>query len=288
METMPDWLLVILRAIGLLITVFAILKWLGKRQLSELTLFEYIIGIVLGSIAAEITISPNQNMTNGLIGMAVWFIVPFIVILLSMKSHAIRNITQGKGTVFIKDGKVLEDNLKKEKYTADELLEKLRRKSLFNTADVEFAVLETDGSLSVLPKKDKQPITLSDLGVKQSTKEPQTVLMDGEILNEPLATAGRSVAWLETELDKLGVSIENVFLGQVDAMGQLTVDLYDDKLTVPSPQEKPLLLAEMKKCQADLELFALQTDNTEAKKMFEKNSKRLQSVIDKATSVLQN
>ena len=171
----------------------------------------------------------------------------------------------------------MEDNLKKERYTTDELLELLRKDNVFKVADVEFAVLETTGDLSVLLKKENQPLTAKDLNLTvASEKEPQTVIMDGEILDEPLSTAGRSRQWLHTELAKLGVTIENVFLGQVDSYGQLTVDLFDDKIQVPSPQEKPLLYATLKKCQADLELFALGTENPKAKKMYTENSKKLQ------------
>jgi 23S rRNA G2069 N7-methylase RlmK/C1962 C5-methylase RlmI len=110
--------------------------------------------------------------------------------------------------------------------------------------------------------------------------------MDGEILDEPLTTIGRSRSWLKTELEKQGVTIENVFLGQVDSYGQLTIDLFDDKLQVPSPQEKPLILSTMKKCQANLELFALGTEAKEAKHMYSKNSKKLQEAIDKVTPIL--
>ncbi|MDA6963086.1 hypothetical protein OSM87_25800, partial [Escherichia coli] len=81
------------------------------------------------------------------------------------------------------------------------------------------------------------------------------------MLDEPLSTAGRNRRWLETELDKQNVSIENVFLAQVDTYGQLTIDLFDDKIKVPTPQEKPLLLATIKKCQADLEVFCLSTES---------------------------
>ncbi|RBP90754.1 uncharacterized protein DUF1657, partial [Cytobacillus firmus] len=194
---------------------------------------------------------------------------------------------EGKGTIFIKDGKVMEDNLKKERYTTDELLELLRKKDVFQVADVEFAVLEPTGDLNVLLKKENRPITAKDLGlITPSEKEPQTVIMDGEVLDEPLSTAGRNRRWLETELDKQNVSIENVFLAQVDSYGQLTVDLFDDKIKVPTPQEKPLLLATIKKCQADLEIFCLSTDSEEAKQMYSKNSEKLQKVIDKLTPML--
>src|SRR5699024_6536033 len=111
--------------------------------------------------------------------------------------------------------------------------------------------------------------------------------MDGKIMYEPLANLSLSKDWLETELEKLNVSLENVFLGQADREGQLTVDLYDDQIVVPSPSEKPLLLASLKKCQADLELFALHTDNKSSKQLYEINSKKIQQVIDQTTSFLQ-
>ena len=87
-------------------------------------------------------------------------------------------------------------------------------------------------------------------------------------------------------MEKLGVTIENVFLGQINSFGELTVDLFDDKLQVPSPQERPLILSTMKKCQADLELFALGTESKEAKQMYALNSEKLQKAIDKVTPIL--
>ena len=181
----------------------------------------------------------------------------------------------------------MEDNLKKEKYTTDELLEFLRKKDVFQVSDVEFAVLEATGDLSVMLKKENQPLTAKDVSLTvASIKEPQTVIMDGEIMDEPLSTIGRSRAWLHTELEKLGVTIENVFLGQVNSFGELTVDLFDDKLQVASPQERPLILSTLKKCQADLELFALGTESKEAKQMYSKNSEKLQVAIDKVTPIL--
>uniref|UniRef100_UPI00063F4AF2 DUF421 domain-containing protein n=1 Tax=Aneurinibacillus tyrosinisolvens TaxID=1443435 RepID=UPI00063F4AF2 len=178
---------------------------------------------------------------------------------------------EGKGTVFIKNGKIMEDNLKKENYSTDELLEELRLKNAFKVADVEFAVLETNGQLSVMKKKEAQPATLKDLNIKAAPeRESQAVIMDGKIILEPLSTAGFNVQWLNTELEKAGVTLENVFLGQVDSYGQLTLDLYDDKITVPVPIQQQLLQATLKKCQADLELFALSTQTPEAKKLYEK------------------
>ncbi|WP_407268200.1 DUF421 domain-containing protein [Radiobacillus sp. PE A8.2] len=284
---MPEWVNVIIRSTSLLITLFFFTKWLGKKQLSQLSIFEYITGIAIGSIAATMSMGTDIPIVHGFLSMSVWFVIPLLIGIITLKSKKIRDFIEGKGTVFIKDGKVMEDNLKKEKYTTDDLLEKLRNNNFFQVADVEFAVLETDGTLSILPKKENQPLTPKDLGLDLApVKEPQTVIMDGKPIYEPLATAGLSYNWLTTELDKLGVTIENVFLGQIDHYGQLTVDLFDDNLKVPTPQELPLLLATMKKCQADLELFALATENQAAKTMYSHNSEKLQAAIERVKPFL--
>lgn len=278
---MSEWLAVLVRSISLLIVLFFLTKWLGKKHISQLNIFEYITGIVLGGIVAIHSFDIETNISYGLLAMFVWFIIPFTVEYISLKNKAFRDFTQGKSTIFIQDGKIMEDNMKKEGFTADDLLQLLRNNDIFQASDVEFAVLEPAGTLSVLPKKENQPLTAKTLNLNVAPeKETQTVIIDGRMLLEPLANLSLNPNWLETELDKLNVSIENVFLAQADTDAQLTVDLYDDKIAVPGPTEKPLLLATLKKCQADLELFALATENKTSKEMYERNSNKLQNTID--------
>jgi uncharacterized membrane protein YcaP (DUF421 family) len=286
---MPEWIETLLRSLLIFVVLFGITKWIGKKQLTQFTFFEFVTAITVGGLAALISLGVPANLFNGLISLAVWTLVPLGLAMLSLKNKTAHDVVQGKGTIFIKDGKILEDNLKKEKLTSDELLTQLRSKNIFKTADVEFAVLEPTGALSVLPRKENQPLTPKDMNMKMPTiKEPQTVIMDGEMLDEPLSTLGYNRAWLKNELEKQGIALENVYLGQVDLSGQLTVDLYDDKIQVPSPQKKPLLLNTIKKCQADLETFALQTESVEAKKMYTKDAKELQKVLDKIGYLLKS
>ncbi|QWG47369.1 DUF421 domain-containing protein [Bacillus mycoides] len=287
MSHLPEWTLVILRSVFILIILFAITKWLGKRQISQLSFFEYIAGMTIGDIAAQVSTGLDSKFFHGVFAILIFAVVPFFTGILSLKNKTARDFFEGKSTVLIKDGKVLEDNLKKEKYTSDELLELLRGKSAFNIADVEFAVLEPSGELNVLLKKDRQPLTAKDVGLKvPNEKEPQTVIMDGNVLDEPLSSSGHNRAWLHSELEKLGVVIENVFLGQVDSYGQLTIDIYNDKLQMPSPQNKPLLLASLKKCHADLELFSLETKSKSASEMYSKNAKQVETILNKVTYLL--
>ncbi|MCY7815502.1 DUF421 domain-containing protein [Bacillus haynesii] len=284
---MPDWLDVVVRSIIFVVVLFLMTKMLGKRQLAELSFFEYIAGITIGGITSEVVMGLERSIFNAIIGIFIFSAVPFFMELISLKSKKVRDFVEGTGTVFIKDGKIMEENLKREKYSTDELLELLRKKNVFNIAEVQFAILEQSGDLNVLLKKEHRPVTMKDLQMPyQSEKEPQTVIMDGKILDESLSIAGLNRRWLHEELDKLGVTKENVFLGQVDSDGQFTVDLYDDQIKVPAPQEKPLLLATIKKCQADLELFALATDSKTAKAMYAKNANKLKDMLQKLDPVL--
>lgn len=284
---MLNWVEIVIRSFTFLIALFLLTKWLGKKQLAELSFFEYVTGITIGSIAAEVTMGLERHIMHGIIAMSIWTLFPIAMGMISLKNKKVRDFVEGKATIVIKDGKVMEDNLKKERYSIDELMEELRSKNVFQISDVEFAVIEPNGDVSVLLKKENQPLTAKDMQLKVAPiKEPQTVIMDGKVIDEPLSTIGLNRGWLNEELEKIGVSVDNVFLGQIDSYGQLTVDLYDDKIQVPSPQEKPLLLASLKKCQADLELFSIQTESMEAKQMYNHNSQKLNQILSKLTPLL--
>ncbi len=286
---MPGWTVIIGRSLLFLLLLFITTKVLGKKQISELSFFEYVAGITIGSIAGEVVTGLEANMFHGFLAVIVFGFVTFLVNFLSIKSKKFSDWAEGKGTVVIQDGKILENNLKKEKYTIDELSALLRQKDIFKVADVEFAVLEPRGNLSALLKREYRPLTPKDLQMKMpSEKEPQTVIMDGNIIDESLRCAGRGRGWLNTELEKLGVTLDNVFLGQVDSYGELTVDLYDDKIQVPAPSQRPLLLATLKKTQADLEIFSLETKSEQSKAMYKKNAALLQESINKLSPYLNN
>ncbi|MFS0777723.1 DUF421 domain-containing protein [Neobacillus sp. 3P2-tot-E-2] len=284
---MPDWIDVLIRGILYIVVLFMMTKLLGSKQIAQLSFFEYISGITIGSVAGEVITGLDKNISHGVIVILLFGGVTYAVDFFSLKSKKFRDFAEGKANVFIKDGKVMEDSLKKEHYTIDDLNALLRRKNVFKVADVEFAVLEQNGDLNVLLKKENQPLTPKDLNIKVGNeKAPQTVIMDGKILDNSLEQAKQTRHWLNIELEKLGVTLDNVFLGQVDSYGQLTIDVYDDKINVPSPQLQPLLMSMLKKSQADLESFALQTDAENTKKMYTQTSKKIQEAIDLLTPYL--
>ncbi|OKP94854.1 DUF421 domain-containing protein [Paenibacillus sp. P46E] len=286
---MPEWLEVIWRTVFAVVVLFFLTKLLGKRQVSQLSFFEYITGITVGSIAAYISLDTDKTWHLGIIALIVWVAFSLGIEFLQVKSKKARDFIDFKSTVLIKDGKILEDNMKKERLTTDELLEELRKKDVFKVADVEFAIMESDGAINVLLTRENQPLTPKHLGVKVAPEqETQAVIMDGKIMDEPLDTLGLTRGWLQGELEKLNLTAENVFLGQVDSYGELTVDLYTDNVEVPQTQEKPQLYALLKKCEADLELFSLSTQNEQAKKMYGRCSEQLQNLLQKLKPFVQS
>ena len=161
-------------------------------------------------------------------------------------------------------------------------MRELRSKNAFNLSDVEFAVMETTGDINVLLKSDRKPVTPHDLEAKVAPQtEPQTVILDGNILDEPLAIMGLNREWLKLQLEKLGVSLINVFIGQVDSYGDLYLDLFDDAVQLPQPKVKEMLYANLMKVQADLMTFALETQNQDAKTMYSNNASKLKQVLEK-------
>jgi len=279
---MNNWLIILLGTLILFFLTLAITRVIRKRNLSKATPFDFISYTVIALIVTLISLNIVANIYFGLTALAVWALMPIILDYASMKSNWIYNIINGKERVLIKNGKVMEDNLSKERITGQEFLQELRSKKAFNLADVEFAVMETTGDINVSLKADKKPVTSYDLGKKVASKsESQTVILDGNMLNEGLTNIGLNKGWLKTQLENKGVDLENVFIGQVDSSGDLYLDLFDDMIQVPKSQIKEMLYASIEKSQADLMSFALETKNERAKSMYLKNAENLNKVMKK-------
>ncbi|RKD29009.1 DUF421 domain-containing protein [Thermohalobacter berrensis] len=279
---MPAWANILLRSLGLFFVTLIFVRIIGKRNPAKITPFKFINYVVIGILVSLMAVNIITNLVFGFIALAVWSLLPIAIDYLSMKSKWIHEWVNGKETILIKNGKVMEENLGQARLTGEDLLRELRSKNIFNIADVEFAILEPTGDINVLLKSDKKPVTAHDLGKQVSPQsEPQTVILDGNILNEPLSNMGLNQNWLKTKLESMGVSLDNVFIGQVDSSGDLYVDLFDDSIQLPQPKVKELLYANIEKCQADLESFAIDTKDEKAKEMYSKNANKLKKVMKK-------
>lgn len=279
---MDSWLIILFNSIVLFFLTIVITKYMKKKNLSRATPFDFISYTVIAIIITLISLNILNNTYFGLIALAVWALMPLILDYVSMRSKWIYNLIHSKERVLVKNGKIMEDNLSKERITGQEFLQEMRSKKAFNLADVEFAILETNGDINVSLKADKKPVTPYDLGKQVGSKtEPQVVILDGNILNQGLTNAGLDRGWLTTQLEIKGVSLENVFLGQVDSSGDLYVDLFDDMIQVPKTQVKEMLYSSIQKSQADLMSFSLDCDNEDAKAMYLQNAEKLEKIIKK-------
>ena len=279
---------VIIRSIAIFFLVWLSTRLIGKRSISRIKPFNLMSYIVLAIVATFMSMNLIDIIT-GLIVLLTWLVLPIALDYLSIKSQVIHQLINGKETVLIKHGKIMEENLLQLRMTGEDLLAELRSKNIFNLTDVEFAVMETNGELNAYLKSDKKPVSAHDLGEKVAPQaEPQTVIMDGNILNEPLFSLGLNQEWLKVELDKVGVALENVFLAQVDSSGELFLDLFNDAVEIPQPKVKELLYASLQKVQADLSSFSLQTDNKNAKGMYIRDSQKLENLLDKLRPYLLN
>ncbi|ABO49996.1 protein of unknown function DUF421 [Desulforamulus reducens MI-1] len=277
---MPDWITVGLRSLGVFALTLLAVRIIGKKQTSHLTFFDLITAIVIGVLAAIISLNLTGGLKNGLSALAVWTLLPILLYWLSLKYKTLRDILQGKETMLINHGKVLEDKLKDARLTPEDLLSHLRRNNAFRVADVEFAMLEPNGDVSVFLKKGNQPLSASTIDLQVNHESvPQTVMLDGVIMDEPLTSMGLNRNWLHTELEKSGVAPENVFIAQVDSLGQLYLDLFDDAVQVPQPKTKDLVYATLKKCQADCEMYALATKKNSVKKMYGQCAEELEQIV---------
>ena len=279
---MNNWLIILFNSIIFFFITLVLSRYMKRKSISKATPFDFISYVIIAIIVTLISLNIINNIYFGLTTLAVWVLMPIAVDFASMRSKWIYNIVNGKERVLIKNGKVMEDNLSKERMTGQEFLQELRSKNAFNLADVEFAVMETTGDINVSLKPDKKPVTSYDLGKQVAPKsETSTVILDGNILNEGLTNIGLNQGWLNAELEKKGVALENVFIGQVDSSGDLYLDLFDDFIQVPKTQVKEMIYASIQKSQADFMSFSLETENEVAKAMYLKNAEKLKKLMEK-------
>jgi uncharacterized membrane protein YcaP (DUF421 family) len=198
---------------------------MGKKQLSQLTFFDYVVGISIGSIAAAFAVDPSIGYARGITALILYALFPIVLSLIALKSYRARKLLDGKPTILIWNGQIMDANLKKAKLTVNDVLEECRLNSVFDVADVAFAVLETNGRVSVQPKAGKRPLTAGDMNIPAVAQGLCiNIVVDGEILDDHLVLAGIDNGRLIEELRRQGVTdCREVLLAYVDPGGQLVV-----------------------------------------------------------------
>jgi uncharacterized membrane protein YcaP (DUF421 family) len=230
---MPIVVVVIIRSIISFFFLLLLVKLIGKQQVSQLTYFDYVVGITIGSIASTLSVQVNENTWATITGMIVWALLAIILAFIGLKSTLFRKVVEGVPEIIIQNGKIDNNILSRNQLSIEDLMSMLRTKDVFNINDVEFAVLEQNGKLSVLLKSQKQPLTPQDMNIPtQYVGLPTNLIMDGCVNMEALRSVNLSKACLEHHLKKEKImNVEDIFLVQLDTQGNLFIDMKDNKTT---------------------------------------------------------
>lgn len=229
--TVSPYLEIALRAVGAYIGMLVITRLLGKEQIKELSPGDFVNAIAIGSIAAEMASDHKENVLYYIIAITIFGGLTYFTNLMSFKYRTARKLLEGEPTVIIHNGKILEKNMAKERYSIDNLTMQLREKDVFNIADVEFAILEPNGLLSVLLKSNKLSLTPSDLNISTQYKGISSeLIIDGKVVAQNLAQNNLSEQWLMEQLKQQGINLNQVNFASLDTSGQLYIDKIQDNL----------------------------------------------------------
>jgi uncharacterized membrane protein YcaP (DUF421 family) len=228
---MSDLIETIIRTIFSVFLLIVSIHIIGKQIIARATYLHYIVNITLGSIAANIAFETKLNFFNLTASFVVFVAISVLLSHLSLKSHTLKKWIIGKPITLIDKGKILEKNLSKINMSLDVLTQNLRRKDIFDMNEVECAVIEMDGGLSVLKKTMYLPVTRKDLAFqKPDSSFPLELIVDGEIIFENLTKKNLTMGWLEKELVKRKLIQKDVNYMVLGTNNQLYIDLYQDYL----------------------------------------------------------
>lgn len=220
-----------LSSVGSIIVLFLLTKLMGNKQMSQLSMFDYINGITIGSIAAEMATSLEDDFWKPLLAMTIYAVTSFLISIFTCKSIKMRRFMNGRAIVLFEGGKLYNKNLLRAKIDIDDLLTQCRNNGYFNLAEIQSAILETNGIISFLPKSDIRPVNVSDMQIDAEQEKPvANVIMDGKVLEGNLKYTGNNLEWLHKQLKSQGVKkIQEVFLATCNSNNQLSVYVKIDK-----------------------------------------------------------
>ena len=227
----PSYLQIIYETFTVFTVLLILTRLLGKKQLSHLTYFNYITGITIGSIAANMVMIRDVSFYKELTALVLWVILSEFIGYIALKSYKLRNILDGEPSILIKKGKINKKTMKSLRINIDDLSMLLRQKDVFAISEVDYAILEPDGKLSILKKPEKQAPTKNDLNIISTTPLyiPTELIVDGKIIESNLTELNLSRCWLYKQLKKQNInSVCDVFYAEIDSSGSLFIDTYDE------------------------------------------------------------
>lgn len=214
------------------ISLLIMARIMGRKEISQMTFFNFVSAITIGTIGGTLITSPDFTIWEGLYSLIGWTLLTVGMGLLDIKSKKARKLIEGEPIVLINNGKIMDKALRKVRLDVDALKVMLREKNVFSVSDVEYALYETDGKLSVLKKESKQNVTKSDMNLQQEVNQypkPTDVISDGVVNIENLSELQLDQQWLQKQLDQAGIdSIADVFYAEVQKDGKLYIDKKSD------------------------------------------------------------
>jgi uncharacterized membrane protein YcaP (DUF421 family) len=220
-----DILILFFRTVLIYFVVFLMLKMMGKREIGKLSLFDLVISIMVAEIAVFVLEDSRKPLTDGLVPMLTLVVIQIVIAYVTLKSRKVRLLFDGKPSLLIENGKLNRNEMKKQRYNLDDLMLQLRQNKVLNVADVEFAVLEPSGKLSVLEKEEAKAGPASrtvERGTIRYEGLPLPLIMDGKVQDENLEKIGKTRFWLKNVLQAKGIQdVKDVFLCSIDHRGRI-------------------------------------------------------------------
>ena len=213
------------RGLVAFILLMIVTRLMGRKAISQMTFFDFVVAITLGSLTANLGMGSNNNATTAATVIITLAVLAIITDYLHTKSFFVRKVVNSEPVVLIQNGEIVKDNMQRCRVSINDLTTMLREKNTFNIADVEFAIMENDGKLTVQPKSQKQPLTPSDMNIPTAYKElTKDIVIDGNIMYENLKDANLNEVWLIDQLKNAGINnVKDVFFAALDTSGNLYI-----------------------------------------------------------------
>lgn len=216
---------IILRTVLTLVILFFLFKLMGKKQVSQMSMFDYITGITIGSIVADISLDIEKNLLAGIICLLIYCLTDLLIANLSLKSIHLRNFFNGREVILIENGKINRHNMSKNQLTINILETEARVNGYFNLNEINNAILEPNGKISFEAKDKNKPLTKKDINVKlKDSPIVYNIIIDGEIVKANLKHLNKDINWLNHELKVLGHKLEDILLMTLDSNEK--IDIY--------------------------------------------------------------
>ncbi|WP_145321836.1 DUF421 domain-containing protein [Paenibacillus xylanexedens] len=229
---MEETLVVAVRSIIAFLTLIIYTRVLGKQQMGNLTYFDYINGITIGSIAGTFATDLSSKAWIHFVALTIFTIITIIFQYITLKNRTISKLMDSDPTLIIQNGKILEQNLSKMRVKFDELTMMLRQKDVFDITTLDYAILEPDGSLSVVLKPENQPVTAKDMHMHPPKSKLMTeIIIDGLLIKQNLEERNKDINWLSEQLKKQNITIQDIAFAAILPNDKLYVDLFKDKIT---------------------------------------------------------